>query len=270
MFEILIIAAIVVMALACRTSSRWILAKLGLLLLFTATYLAAYWISGSHVAGVSALGVWILLPWVEIVGRVRKLRFPMRSEVKHRFPPSRSSFPQLGEMSGEIEKAGFAEGENAGWKWEGTDNFIRIFYNAETRMQASINHVETELMHMSYVALTTRTLDGGIFTTSNYPYSFTLKLSPQHVVNRHLMAEDFAELLAEHEHFLTKLGVNGDDVRELDAENLQSYVECDMSHQIAHNLSVGVLEATDNGMTRYTWRGCFFLWYQVVKDMLLA
>jgi hypothetical protein len=31
MFEILIIAALVVMALACRTSSRWILAKLGLL-----------------------------------------------------------------------------------------------------------------------------------------------------------------------------------------------------------------------------------------------
>ena len=59
-------------------------------------------------------------------------------------------------------------------------------------------------------------------------------------------------------------------MRELDEENLQSYLESDMSHQIAHNLSVGVLEATENGMTRYTWRGCFFLWYQVVKDMLLA
>ena len=51
--------------------------------------------------------MWFLLPWVEIVGRVRKLRFPLRSEVKHRFPPSREVFPDLDEITEEVEKAGF-------------------------------------------------------------------------------------------------------------------------------------------------------------------
>jgi hypothetical protein len=32
--------------------------------------------------------------------------------------------------------------------------------------------------------------------------------------------------------------------------------------------SVGVLEPAGDDVLRYTWRGCWFLWLQVVKDML--
>ena len=38
--------------------------------------------------------------------------------------------------------------------------------------------------------------------------------------------------------------------------------------QIDHNLRVGVLESAGEGFIRYSWRGCVFLWLQVVKDMI--
>jgi hypothetical protein len=42
-----------------------------------------------------------------------------------------------------------------------------------------------------------------------------------------------------------------------------------MQSQIKHNVSVGVLVPTGEQDTfRYSWRGCWFLWFEVVKDML--
>ena len=270
MFEFLVIAALVVLAMACRTSQVRLISKAGLLSLFAATYLGAFWLTDSHVAGAMALMVWVLLPWVEIVGRVRKLRFPMQSVVKHRFPPSRDTFPELDELSSEVEHAGFEEMDNAGWKWDETDNFMRLFFNKEQKLQAAINLAQQGGFTLSYVSITTRTRDGYTFTTSNYPFSFTMKFAPQQRVNRYMGAVSFEDLLASHRDFLERNAVSPGDLRDLDLENLPTYVEGDMSHQIAHNLSEGVLEATGDGMTRYTWRGCFFLWCQVVKDMILV
>ena len=270
MFEFLVIAALIVLALACRTSQSRLIAKVGLLALFSATYLSAYWLTDSHVAGAASLLLWILLPWVEIVGRVRKLRFPIQSVVKHRFPPTRDDFPELPELTAEVESAGFEEKDNTGWTWDATDNFMRLFFHSEKRMQAAINLAQQEEFALSYVSLTSRTRDGFTYTTSNYPFSFTMKFAPQHKVNRYVGAVSFEDLLASHQDFLEKNKVTESSLRDLDLENLPTYVEGDMSHQIAHNLSVGVLEATTDGMTRYTWRGCFFLWCQVVKDMILV
>ena len=41
-----------------------------------------------------------------------------------------------------------------------------------------------------------------------------------------------------------------------------------MQQQIQHNVSIGVLEPAGEDVFRYTWRGCWFLWLQVVKDMI--
>jgi hypothetical protein len=270
MFETLVIASLVVLAMACRTSQWRVILKIGQLALFTATYLFGYWLLDSHVAGCMALFCWVLMPWVEIVGRVRKLRFPLQSVVKHRFPPGRDAFPELGEISSEVERHGFVEKDNTGWKWDDTDNFMRLFYHEEHKMQAAINLAQQSDYALSYVSLTTRTRDGCTFTTSNYPFSFTMKFAPQQRTNRHVGAMTFDDLLASHQAFLKRNSVAAEDLRDLDQENLPAYIEGDMSHQIAHNLSVGVLEATTDGMTRYSWRGCFFLWVQVVKDMILV
>ena len=271
MFSILIIAGLIVFAFACRTfESRWV-AKLGWISLLVATYLGGYYLSGRHAVGAGAVGLWFILPWVEIVSRVRKLRFPLRNSIVSRFPPSRDVFPDLGELTSEVEARGFVEEENSGWKWEETEHFMRLFYHPELRMQAAVTLAQQEEFAVSYVSVTSRCKDGRSWTTSNYPFSFTMKFSPDHKVNRYVAAESFEDLMERHREFLTASGVTLDDLVELDTENLSHYLTEDMAHQIQHNVTVGVLEpAGEDGIFRYSWRGCVFLWVQVVKDMILV
>ena len=265
---LLIVAGLVVLAYACRTFENRYIAKAGLLAMFGATYVGALALTGSHSAGALGVGLWFFLPWVEILGRVRKLRFPLDSEVRHRFPPNQELFPDLDELSSEVEAAGFVSTDDTGWKWDETDNFMRLFYHPDQRIQASIILASQQAFAISYVSLTSRTLDGRTLATSNYPFSYTMKFSPRHRINRHPGAESFDDLLAAHLQFLQANGVTAESLEPLDPDHLSDYVMKEMRQQIDHNLSVGVLEKAGEGLIRYTWRGCVFLWLQVVKDML--
>ncbi|MDB6140371.1 MAG: hypothetical protein JWO94_3443 [Verrucomicrobiaceae bacterium] len=268
MSQFLIVVGLIVLAYACRTIENRFVAKAGWLAMLAATYLGAFFLTGSHLAGATALILWFFLPWLEILGRVRKLRFPTAGEVKQRFPPSREAFPELDELSSEAESAGFVETEDAGWKWDETDHFMRLFYHAEQRLQAAVILATQEDFALSYVSLTSRTQDGGTFTTSNYPFSFTMKFSPQHRVNRYTSAASFDDLLASHAHFLEAQAVKTEGLEALNAEDLSQYVTRDMQGQIEHNVRVGLLVPAGEGFIRYSWRGYVFLWLQVVKDMI--
>ena len=256
------------LAYACRTFENRYIAKAGWVAMLVATYLVAFFLSGSHVAGATAVALWFFLPWLEILGRVRKLRFPVESEVKHRFPPNQDQFPDLDELSGEAEELGFVSKDDTGWKWDETDHFMRLFYHQERHLQASVILATQEEFAISYVSLTSRTKQGGTYTTSNYPFSYTMKFSPSHRVNRFTAAMSLADLLSSHERFLEANGVTEAEMEPLDPEDLSSYVVKDMRGQIDHNVSVGLLEPAGEGFIRYSWRGCVFLWLQVVKDML--
>lgn len=266
---ILYIAALVAFAFGCRTFENRFIAKLGWIALLVASYFGGMLISGgSHRVGATAVLMWFLLPWLEIVGRVRKLRFPIKSEVKHRFPPSRDLFPDLDALSTEAEKSGFEEIEDTGWKWDETDHFMRLFYHKDKRIQAAISLAQQGEYAFSYVSLTSRTSDGLTVTTSNYPFSFTMKLSPSQLVNRYAGAESMDDLVKSHESFLEKNHVLHDELAQQDTERLHTYLERDMISQINHNISARIIEPVGNGLFRYSWRGCIFLWLQVVKDMI--
>ena len=210
--NLLLIIGLLVFAYACRTFQNRYVNKAGWLAVLAATYLGAWSVTGSHAWGWAALGMWFVFPWVEIVGRVRKLRFPLRSEVKHRFPPSREVFPDLGEISDEVEEAGFEKADDAGWKWEETDHFVRIFYHPEKKMQATVSVAQQEAFVFSHASLTTRTADGVAYVTTNYPFSFTMKLAPMQRLQRCDDAEIFNDMLAAHEAFLVKHAVTPDEV----------------------------------------------------------
>jgi hypothetical protein len=269
MSQSLFIIGILLFAWACRTfQNRW-LAKLGSVAVLGASYLAGYWVLGdSHLGGATAVGLWIVFPWVEILGHVRKLRFPIKSEVKHRFPPPRDVFPDLDEITTEVEAAGFERADDAGWKWEETDHFIRIFYNAEKRLQATISIAQQGDFVFSHANLTTRTTEGRMLVTTNYPFSFTMKLVPQQVMNRCDDVDSFEQMVTSHMAFLERNGVLADQVKEQDPDSLHAAIESDLADQVNHNLSSGVIVRADDGHFRYSWRGCFFLWIQVVKDMI--
>ncbi|HSJ03883.1 MAG: hypothetical protein ACAI34_19575 [Verrucomicrobium sp.] len=268
MSHLLIIIGLLVFAYACRTFNNRYLAKAGWVAVLVATYLGAYFLTGSHAWGWFALALWFLFPWVEIVGRVRKLRFPLRSEVKSRFPPSREVFPDLDEITNEVEETGFEKTDDAGWKWEETDHFVRLFYHDEKKLQATISVALQEAFVFSHASLTTRTAKGDTLITTNYPFSFTMKLAPRQLMNRCDDAETFEDMLTSHEAFLERNGVTTANLAAQDPENLHTVIESDLVQQITHNLNAGVIVRTDEQHFRYSWRGCFFLWFQVVKDML--
>jgi hypothetical protein len=266
--QFLYLAAIVVFGVACRTFDNRFIQKAGWLALLGASYLGGYFLTESHVAGAFGVGLWFMLPWVEIVGRVRRLRFPIRSEVKHRFPPSRDVFPDLDELSNEIEEAGFRGVGDTGWKWSETDHFMRLFYHDELRAQASIALAQQGEFAFSYVTVTSRSGQDVTYTTTNYPFAPTMQFSPGHRVNRFSGAQSMTELVASHQRFLTRYGVQPENLVNVDVEQLTAYIERDMSTQVDHNITAGLIEPTGNGEFRYSWRGCFFLWFQVVKDMI--
>ena len=268
MSQLLLIIGLLVFAYACRTFQNRYVNKLGGMVVLATTYLAAYFVTGSHAWGWAAFGLWFVFPWVEIVGRVRKLRFPLHSEVKHRFPPSSEVFPDLGDITTEVEGAGFEKADDAGWKWEETDHFVRIFYHSEKKLQAAVSVAQQEEFVFSHASLTSRTVDGIAYVTTNYPFSFTMKLAPKQRLQRCDDAEVFEDMIQAHEAFLARNGITPDMVVAQDPEALHSCIETDLSQQIDHNLDAGVIVRADDQHFRYSWRGCFYLWFQVVKDMI--
>ena len=266
--QILYVAAVVVFALACRSYDNRFIQKLGWLALLGASYLGGYYLTNNHVGGAIFVGAWFMLPWMEIVFRVRRLRFPIKSEVKHRFPPSREVFPELSDLSIEADNEGFVEVGDTGWQFSQTDYFMRLFYHEAKRTQASIALVQQGDFGFPYVSLTSRAGGGVTFTTTNYPFAATMKHSPKQRLNRFMHAGSFAELMDRHELFLQNEGIRAEDLALQDTEYLHAYIERDMSMQIDHNITAGVIEPTGNGEFRYSWRGCIFLYWQVVKDML--
>jgi hypothetical protein len=266
--QILYVAAAVVFALACRSYENRFIQKLGWLALLGASYLGGYYLTNNHVGGAIFVGAWFMLPWMEIVFRVRRLRFPIKSEVKHRFPPSREVFPELSDLSIEADNEGFVEVGDTGWQFSQTDYFMRLFYHEAKRTQASIALVQQGDFGFPYVSLTSRAGGGVTFTTTNYPFADTMKHSPKQRLNRFMHAGSFAELMDRHERFLQNEGIRAEDLSLQDTEYLHAYIERDMSMQIDHNITAGVIEPTGNGEFRYSWRGCIFLYWQVVKDML--
>ncbi len=266
--QILYVAAAIVLALACRSFDNRFIQKLGWLALLGASYLGGFYLTGTHVGGGIFISAWFMLPWLEIIFRVRRLRFPLTSEVKYRFPPSREVFPELSDLSSEADAAGFTEVGDTGWWWGQTNHFMRLFYHEEKRCQAAIALAQQGDFGFPYVSLTSRAASGITFTTTNYPFATTMKHSPQQRLSRFAHAASFEDLLERHDAFLQSESVRLEDLAPQDTEDLHASIELDMKTQIEHNLTVGVIEPTGSGEFRYSWRGCAFLYWQVVKDML--
>lgn len=267
--HVLYIASVVAFAAGCRSFENRYVYKLGGVALLGALYLAGYYITDDqHLGGVLFVVGWFLVPWMEIVFHVRRLRFPLKSEVTHRFPPSRDVFPELVELSREVEDAGFVQVGDTGWTWNATDHFMRLFYHEEKRLQASVAMARQGSMSFSYVSLTTRDKNGTVYVTTNYPFPSTMKHPPRQILNRYEDADSLEDLLEDHEMFLEELEVPFESIAPQDTEYLHAYIQRDMSVQVDHNLTEGLIVKEGAGEFRYSWRGCFYLYWQILKDMI--
>lgn len=268
MREILIIAGVFVLSLALRTTRSMLMQKLAVIGFLATSFLIGWLSSDSIVLGILFASFWLVWPWYELITRVRKIAMPVDNSLRHKAPPHREFFPALDDLTSEIELEGFEHLEDLGREWDETRQFFRIFHKADERIQAAICLVEQEHFPFYYLRLISRADDGTIYTTWNYPFSLILKLSPEWRMNRESGEKSFLQLLDSHRAFLEKHGVQTTDLRNSEPEQLADQFQSEQRAQIAHNLTSGILQKSEDGAIRYTWRGLFYIWLQLLRDFV--
>lgn len=266
--SLFLILGVAALSAALRSFDHALLRKLGGLGVMATSFLLGYLMTGCWWVGALLVASWFLLPWLEILTRVRNLRLPLEKRLRHRNPPSQEVFPGLEDVTDEVVEEGFEGGDDVGWGWEDYEQFFRLFYHQRERCQAALCLTEQDEMAFFYMNISSRGKDGRIWTTWNYPFSYSLKFAPSLQINRVRPSTSFGQLYEEHRQFLLVHGIRTEDLTEVDAEALEAEVQKDLQMQITHNLDAGVLLRTDEGQIRYSWRGMLFIYLQFLRDIV--
>lgn len=266
--NLLLILGVAALSLGLRSFHYPVLRKLGALGIVVTSFLVGWLVSGYWQAGLFCASSWLLLPWLEILTRIRKLTLPPEKDLRHKTPPNAEVFPALGELTEEMEGESFEHVEDAGWDWDDYQQFFRIFYKSTDRTQAAICLIDQHDVAFYYMSISSRAKDGRIWTTWNYPFSYSLQLVPQWRVNRLHGDQTFLEIYESHKAFLNHNRVRIDDLAEIDPEKIQEEIQKDLRAQVAHNIASGVLRKDALGAIRYSWRGLFFIWVQFLRDLV--
>ncbi len=268
--QVLIIAAAAVFFYGLRTSFHHpALHRLGTFgLLFGLSFLVGWLILESVWMGVALAATWLLLPWLEILTRARRMRLPAERELHSQRAPDGDTFPNLRDLSAEIEEADFERVDDLGWEHEEHHQFYRVFYQPQSGTEASICLVEQGEIAFFYIAITSRSRNGATYLTWNYPFSYGLQLDPTFRLNRAGPDASFGEMLADHRLFLDREHIAVDSILAQDPASLSEKMESDMRRQISHNLACGVLKRDGEKLIRYSARGLLFLWFQFLRDLI--
>lgn len=266
LFEILIVAGVGTLAFALRSFNQPVLFRAGTLGLVGTSFLAGWLIGGSLVAGILFASTWFLLPWMEILTRVRRMRMPVERILESRPPPPRSVFPALEELSSEMESCGFAYVEDIGWTHDDTRHFSRHFLNPDRTTISAVCLIEQGEFAFYYVFFRSKASDGRLAITWNYPFSYGLHQYPGTLLNRVAGEQSIEDLSRSHARFLPEsLGSNP---RTVDPDAIQNELQEDFRGQLDHNLACGILRREGVLTIRYTVRGMFFLWFQFLRDFV--
>jgi hypothetical protein len=268
LFNLFLTLGVAVLSVALRSFQSSFSQKAGAIGILVVSYLVIYFVTGSPILGVVAAAAWFFLPWIEILTRIRALRLPKEKQLRRKPAPSSDTFPNLSEITREIENEGFAHINDAGWDWEDYRQFFRLFYKSEDRAQATICLNEQHDLSFYYLRISSRARSGVIWTTWNYPLSYGLKLTPQFRINRQRPDQSFWQLYQSHRAFLRKNNVHLEMIDSLDEEQIEKEIERDLREQIAHNIDKGVLKQTPEGDVKYSWWGMFYLWCQFLLDLV--
>ena len=268
LFGFFLTLGVAVLSVALRSFQSSFAQKAGALGILIASYLLVYFITGSFVLGLLGALSWLFLPWIEILTRIRALRLPKEKQLRPKSAPSDDVFPSLTDITHEIENAGFVHLNDAGWDWEDYRQFFRLFYRDEDRSQATICLNEQHDLSFYYLRISSRTADGTIWTTWNYPLSYGLKLTPQFRINRQRPDQSFFQLYQSHREFLRSNSVETETITAMDEDRIQAEIEHDLRDQIAHNIDQGVLKVANDGEVKYSLRGMFYLWFQFLLDLV--
>lgn len=269
MQQFYIIIAIIVFGFALRSCRTIIFRKLGALVVLLSSGLCFYYLTDNVWAGIAAVAAWFFLPWVELLTRIRNMRMPLENELEQSFSINLTPFPNASQHIRTLENEGFEHIRNCGWNLGGMEQLYQLFWNAETRTVATLCLCEQSNITFSYITLTSRDITNGVWRTTNFPFSPTLKSAPRVHWNQVSCVDECAKkILIDHEYFLSEQGFFDDDLCIPDPDQLEEEIELELRHQIDHNLKRGIIKLTGDAHFRYTIRGLFYLWRQYVKDMI--
>ncbi|MDB4265480.1 hypothetical protein N9891_01880 [bacterium] len=269
MDKFLIVLAILVIGVALRSCQSLILRKLGALTFLAASFLSLFFLCGSICAGLIGAGLWFMLPWLDLLLRIRKMRLPLNNRLMLSRAPSEDHFPNASRLIREIEALEYDHVMDSGWDWAGMQQYFRFFWNPETKSVAAVCLCEQERVAFAFVTISSRAPDGRSIHTTNYPFSPTLKEAPKSNWD-HLPCErnNFEAITKDHLRHINKLGLEPSDLLMPDPDELLEQVESEMQKQLDHNAESGLITMTGDGHFRYSTKGLFFLWFQSVKDMI--
>lgn len=264
--NVLLVIGVGVLSAALRAFQNPAAFRIGTFGLVFTSFLAGWLIGGSLWVGAGFASTWFLLPWMEILTRVRRLRLPLDRRLESCAPPTRASFPTFEELSNEMESGGYEYVEDTGWSDEGSRQFFRLFRSGDRTTAGAICLVEQAEFSFYYVALRSRADDGRLLISWNYPFSYGLHQMPDTVVNRVAGDTSLTEMIARHREFLQEVG--GGACRPVGETTLREEMEADLRGQLEHNLACGILKKEGEENIRYTLRGMVFLWFQFLRDFV--
>ncbi len=266
--SIFLILGIAVLGMAFRSFDHPIAQRLCVVCVLAVSFLLGYLPTGSWVVGLMVAALWIFLPWLEILTKIRVLRMPLERELEYKSPPGRDLFPNLDDLTEEIEQEGFELINDLGCDWDAQRQFLRLFYRPGDQTQAALCLIDQGNIAFYYISLVTRPKDGRVLTTWNYPFSYSLKFLPQTLIQRVRPTASFLAMCAAHQGLLARNKISVDAIPKIDPPQIQALLQQDLTAQITHNVRAGLLAQVDEQKVRYTWRGMFYLWFRFLWDFV--
>src|SRR5476651_165255 len=175
--------------------------KIGMALIWLASGLAAYFLSGSVLLGCATLAAWIFFPLWEMVFVLRQLRVPRHRELAGARAP-RDEFEELTEMTNALVEAGFEQLDECRLRPAQHEQYYRIFVRPDGLTQATIGYIAQGPIGFHFVAFTSNSKDDRRWVTWDYPLTYGLIMPPNIAVYRCLDCPDVAELYQSHLAFL--------------------------------------------------------------------
>ncbi len=265
----LILVGLGILAAAFRGCGKGYLKKAGALLVLLLSFLLGYFVFKNWMGGLAVASIWIFLPWVELLSRTRKLRFPVNNRLAREKAPNLQFFPDAAAAAHALENHFFEPVNSSGWHWAGMHQHFITYWHPEECATATICLCEQEDVVFSFLSITTETKGGERYRTTNFPFASMLKAC-DNLVHNHLPCKqkDFEGVLDQHRAFLEDRGVTDKDLLMPDPENIDNLIEAEMQDQLRHNEAAGLIATHADGTFSYTGKGLLFLWRQFLKDMI--
>jgi hypothetical protein len=246
--------------------------KFGMALIWLASGLVAYFLSGSVLWGVAILAAWIFFPLWEMVFVLRQLRVPRHRELADARAP-RDEFEELAEMTEGLVEAGFELLDECKLRPAEHEQYYRIFVREDGLTQATIGYIAQGAIGFHFVAFNSNGKDERRWVTWDYPLTYGLVMPPDTAVYRALHCQDVADLYQAHLAFLEANEVRPDDLvaGEKTRDACRARLEETLNQQIEYNISRGYLspaKGPDEENFCYSWRGTLYVAGQVLRDLL--